>query len=90
MASIIAVSMGATLIEKHITLDKNLPGPDHLASLDPIEFKQMISEIRNIKIMMGSSKKIPTANEIRNKSVARKSIFASKKIKKGCHLTILS
>ena len=82
MASIIAVSMGATLIEKHITLDKNLPGPDHLASLNPVEFKQMISEIRNIKIMMGSSKKIPTANETRNKNVARKSIFASKKIKK--------
>lgn len=80
---IAAVAMGATVIEKHFTLDKTLPGPDHVASLDPTELKAMVDAIRNIEKAMGSSVKKVSASEEKNINIARKSIVASKPIKMG-------
>lgn len=81
--SVAAVALGATVIEKHFTLDKNLPGPDHKASLSPDEFKTLISQIRNIEKALGRSEKIPSAGEEKNIKVARKSIVAKKNISLG-------
>jgi N,N'-diacetyllegionaminate synthase len=81
--SIAAAALGATVIEKHFTLDKNLPGPDHKASLEPNELKAMVSAIRNIEISLGDGIKRLTQSEIINKSVVRKSLVASKIIKAG-------
>lgn len=78
-----AVALGASIIEKHFTLDKNLPGPDHKASLEPQELKQMVQAIRNIEIAMGDGVKWPSSNEKKNIEIVRKSIVASKAIKKG-------
>lgn len=78
-----AVALGAVCIEKHFTLDKSLPGPDHLASLDPQELKEMVTAIRNIEAALGSGIKAPTVAELKNKSLARKSIYAKSEIKKG-------
>jgi N-acetylneuraminate synthase len=79
-----AVALGAKIIEKHFTLDKNLPGPDHSASLEPDELKLMVDSIRNVeKALSGSGRKEPSNSESRNKVVVRKSLFASKHIKKG-------
>ncbi len=79
-----AVALGATVIEKHFTLDRELPGPDHRASLEPSELKAMVSGIRNIeKAMAGSGIKEPSKSELKNKPIARKSIVASCEIKKG-------
>ncbi len=79
-----AVALGATVIEKHFTLDRNLPGPDHRASLEPDELKAMVSSIRNVeKAISGSGIKEPSKSELKNKSVARKSIVANCQIKKG-------
>ena len=80
---IAAVAMGAKCIEKHFTLDKNLEGPDHKASLEPDELKSMINAIRNIEIALGSGIKKPTDSETSNIQIARKSIVAKTKIKKG-------
>ena len=81
---IAAVALGATVIEKHFTLDRNMPGPDHRASLEPGELKAMVSAIRKIeRAISGSGIKEPSLSETKNKSVARKSIVASTKIKKG-------
>ena len=80
---IAAVAMGATVIEKHFTLDKNMEGPDHKASLDPTELKQMVSAIRNIETAIGNGLKEPSSSELTNKAVARKSIVASREIKQG-------
>lgn len=80
---IAAVAMGATVIEKHFTLDKSMPGPDHKASLEPNELKEMVKAIRKVERAMGSKEKIPTKAELENSKVARKSIVASKDIKKG-------
>ncbi|MDE6338915.1 MAG: N-acetylneuraminate synthase [Muribaculaceae bacterium] len=80
---IAATAMGATVIEKHFTLDRTLPGPDHIASLEPAELKAMVDAIRNIELAMGSSVKKVSASEKKNISVARKSIVALKPIKKG-------
>jgi N,N'-diacetyllegionaminate synthase len=80
---IAAVAMGATVIEKHFTLDKNMEGPDHKASLDPIEFTVMVRAIRNIEKVLGSGKKVPSLSEIKNMVVVRKSIVAKCSIKKG-------
>lgn len=85
---IAAVALGATIIEKHFTLDKTLPGPDHKASLEPDELKAMVSAIRNIeKAIGGSGLKEVSASEAKNKPIARKSIVASKSIKKGDFFT---
>lgn len=80
---IAAVAMGAKVIEKHFTLDKNMEGPDHRASLNPVELKQMVSAIRNIEKSIGSGDKVASFSESANKSVARKSIVASRDIKRG-------
>jgi N,N'-diacetyllegionaminate synthase len=80
---IAAVALGAVVIEKHITLDKNLPGPDHKASLEPDELKKMVSAIRNIELAIaGSGKKEPGNDELKNSDVVRKSIVAARKIEK--------
>lgn len=80
---IAAVALGATVIEKHFTLDRNLPGPDHKASLEPQELKQMVMSIRNIELALGSDIKAPSQSEIKNRAIARKSIVAAKSIRKG-------
>jgi len=81
--AIAAVAMGATVIEKHFTLDCNLPGPDHQASLEPNELKRMVSCIRNIEKAMGDGVKKPSPSETKNISIVRKSIVAKKTISKG-------
>ncbi len=78
-----AVSLGASVIEKHFTLDRNMEGPDHKASLEPDELKMMVSSIRNIEKALGDGDKKPVDSELKNKAVARKSIIAAKNIKKG-------
>jgi N-acetylneuraminate synthase len=84
---IAAVARGAVLIEKHFTLDKNMEGPDHKASLEPQELESMVKAIRQIEIALGSSVKTPTVSEVKNKSVARKSLVAAVDIKEGAELT---
>lgn len=81
--SLAAAALGATLIEKHFTMSRNLPGPDHKASLEPHELIQMVKGIRNISLALGSSIKAPTNSELKNIHIARKSIVALKPIKKG-------
>ena len=78
-----AVSMGAKIIEKHFTCDKNMEGPDHKASLSPQELNQMVKLIRNTEVVLGESIKEPTKSEIKNIKIARKSIVAKTSIKKG-------
>lgn len=80
---IAAVAMGATVLEKHFTLDRQMEGPDHKASLEPDELKAMVSAIRNIEVALGSGEKKPSFSEIKNIPIARKSIIASRHIKKG-------
>ncbi len=84
---IAAVALGATVIEKHFTLDKTMEGPDHKASLEPQELIAMTTAIRNIEMALGSGEKKVTSSEINNKSVARKSIVASQYIQVGDVLT---
>lgn len=78
-----AVAMGASMIEKHFTLDKNMEGPDHKASLEPYELKAMVSAIRNIEQAMGDGIKRPSVSEVKNMQVARKSLVAACNIKQG-------
>lgn len=85
--AIAAVAMGATVIEKHFTLDRNMPGPDHKASLEPDELKAMVKAIRNIEIAMGDGIKQPSPSEQKNIQIARKSIHLSKAVKQGDTLT---
>lgn len=80
---IAAVALGATIIEKHFTLDRNMEGPDHKASLEPDELKAMVDAIRNIEQALGSAEKTVTDSERKNMTVARKSIVALTSIKKG-------
>jgi len=84
---IAAVAMGATVIEKHFTLDKVMDGPDHKASLEPEELMIMVKGIRNIEKALGSSKKKPSPSESININIVRKSIVANKDIQKGDLLT---
>ena len=84
---IAAVAMGASVIEKHFTLDKRMQGPDHKASLEPDELHAMVQSIRNIEIALGSKIKQPSPSEIPNIEVSRKSIVALQPIKKGEILT---
>ena len=81
--SVAAVAMGATVIEKHFTLDRTLPGPDHVASLEPDELQAMVTAIRNIEKAMGDRVKKPSPSEMKNMSIARRSIVAKKPISKG-------
>lgn len=78
-----AVALGATLIEKHFTLDSTLPGPDHRASLEPPELTAMIAAIRNVELALGDGVKKPRPVEEKNKQVARKSLVASRLIAAG-------
>lgn len=80
---IVAVAMGANIIEKHFTLDKNLPGPDHKLSLSPIEFKEMVKQIRMIEMARGDGMKKPAENEMKIRNAIRRSIAAKVKIAKG-------
>ncbi len=80
---IAAVALGATVIEKHFTLDKTMDGPDHKASLEPEELKSMVNSIRNIEKAMGNGVKKPSNSELKNIDVARKSIVAKTTINKG-------
>ncbi|TDO77427.1 N-acetylneuraminate synthase [Flavobacterium chryseum] len=85
---IAAVAMGARIIEKHFTLDRTLPGPDHVASLEPDELKNMVKAIRNIELAIGGDgDKKPSESETKNIAIARKSIFINKKIAKGSTIT---
>ncbi|WP_422007620.1 N-acetylneuraminate synthase [Roseivirga pacifica] len=90
-----AVALGATVIEKHFTIDRNLPGPDHVASLEPHELKAMVQAIRNIELAIsGDAEKKPSPSEKKNIPIVRKSIHTSKEIKAGetlseSNLTIL-
>jgi len=86
--AIAAVALGARVIEKHLTLDCNLPGPDHKASLEPVSFGNMVSAIRKIERALGSSVKAPSPSELRNKPIARRSIVASRPIKAGEVFTV--
>ncbi len=82
-----AVAMGARVIEKHFTLDKSLPGPDHRASLDPAELKAMVAAVRKVETALGSPDKKVSPSEAPNIEVARKSIVAARDIRKGEILT---
>jgi N,N'-diacetyllegionaminate synthase len=80
---IAAVALGAKVIEKHFTLDRSMDGPDHAASLEAEELKQMVSSIRNIESVMGDGIKRPSSSELKNIRVVRKSIVAQENILKG-------
>lgn len=80
---IAAVALGAKVIEKHFTLNKNMEGPDHKASLEPIELAAMVRSIRNIELSIGDGIKQPTNSELKNKEIARKSIVANRIIRKN-------
>ncbi len=80
---IAAVAMGASCIEKHFTLDKNMEGPDHKASLEPDELIAMVKSIRNIELALGNGLKKPSKSEIQNIDIVRKSIIAKTNVRKG-------
>ena len=83
-----AVAMGATFIEKHFTLSRKMVGPDHKSSLEPKELKEMVKNIKEIEISLGSSKKSITKSEAENRKIIRKSLVAQKYIYKGQKFTI--
>ncbi len=85
---IAASALGATIIEKHFTLDRKLKGPDQKTSLEPNELMLMVNSIRNIELALGNFEKNPTKSELKNKKIVRKSLVASKKIVKGELFTI--
>lgn len=78
-----AVALGATVIEKHLTLDRALPGPDHRASIEPDELAAMIASIRDVELALGDGRKVPAAEEIANRSVARRSLVAVQPVRSG-------
>ncbi len=81
--AVAAVARGAVAIEKHLTLDRNLPGPDHRASLEPGEFRQLVTAIRQVEAALGSDTKAPAPGELANVPVARRSLVAARDIRKG-------
>lgn len=87
LAAVMAVAMGACVLEKHFTLDKNLPGPDHKASLEPKELKEMVAMIRNTEIALGDGIKKPTKSEEKIKKIVRKSIVTARVILKNKIIT---
>ena len=84
----IAATMNASVIEKHFTLDRNLPGPDHKASLEPDELQRMVQAIRDVELAKGDGVKRPTLNEFETMSVARKSLVAARNIRIGQRITV--
>jgi|TARA_B110000211_G_C14066187_1_gene547762 N,N'-diacetyllegionaminate synthase len=89
-AAIVSVSLGAEIIEKHLTLSKKMDGPDHKASIEPKTFKDMVLAIRKTEDMLGSGLKVPTKNELINKKLVRKSLVAKVNIQKGEKFSILN
>ncbi len=81
--SLAAVARGATVIEKHFTLDRQLPGPDHRASLEPDELRRLVTGIRTVEAALGSTVKCPAEEEVDNRAVARRSLVAARKITRG-------
>jgi N-acetylneuraminate synthase len=81
--AIAAAAMGAEMIEKHFTLDRTLPGPDHVASLEPGELAAMVQGIRDVEQAVGSGRKLPAPSEMKNIPIARKSLIAAREIKEG-------
>ena len=81
--AIAAVALGGRIIEKHLTLDRKMQGPDHKASIEPAEFKKMVDSIRNIEKALGSSKKCPNKSELKNRTLVRKSLIAARQIEIG-------
>ena len=81
-ASIAAVALGSQIIEKHFTLSRKMKGPDHIASLEPKELRELVKSIRNIELALGKSKKFATKSEKKNIKIVRKSIVAKKKFLK--------
>lgn len=81
--SVAAVALGASVIEKHLTLNRGLKGPDHSASIEPHEFKSLVAQVRNIELALGDGIKRISASESENRSIVRKSLVASTKIRKG-------
>ena len=88
VAATVAAGLGACVIEKHFTLDKTLPGPDHSSSSDPDEFAQLVQQIRDTEKCLGTPLKIPSESETQNAKVMRRSIVAIKHIKKGDVFTL--
>lgn len=86
--AIAAAALGACVIEKHMTLDKTMPGPDHKASLEPDEFKHMVDSVRNIELALGDGVKRPTEAELRNRDHVRKYLVASREIRQGEAFTL--
>ncbi|MDA8229329.1 MAG: N-acetylneuraminate synthase [Desulfitobacterium hafniense] len=82
-AALAAAALGACVVEKHFTLDKALPGPDHKASIEPAEFRKMVESIRNIELALGTGIKVPSPSEKKNMAFVRKSIVARKPIRLG-------
>lgn len=85
--AISAVALGAMVIEKHITLDRTLPGPDQEASLEPAEFRKMVAAIRNIEAALGDGVKRPSTSELKNRPIVRRSIVAARAIRAGEQFT---
>ncbi|ABM00537.1 N-acetylneuraminate synthase [Shewanella amazonensis] len=85
--SVAAVALGASIIEKHFTLDKAMPGPDHKASLEPAELKALVQAIRNVEASLGDGRKLPTSTEMVNRKLVRKSIIANTYISAGTEIT---
>ncbi|MEX0955319.1 MAG: N-acetylneuraminate synthase family protein [Rhizobiaceae bacterium] len=83
LPSIVATALGARWIEKHFTTDRTLPGPDHVASMEPVEFAKMVKDLRNIQVLLGSGVKAPTERELGNAGVVRKSLVAATDIAAG-------
>jgi N-acetylneuraminate synthase len=83
VAAVAAVALGATMVEKHFTLDRTLPGPDHAASLEPDELAAYVSAVRDARAALGSPVKVPSASETKNIPIARKSVVASRPITAG-------
>ena len=81
--SFAAVALGATIIEKHFTLDRTLVGPDHRSSLEPAELKKMVQGIRDIEASLGDGVKIPAFSELENRMKVRKSLVAARNLKAG-------
>ena len=85
--AIAAAALGASVIEKHFTLDRSLPGPDHAASLDPDDLRQMVRAIRDVEAALGSGRKVPAASELNTAAVARRSLVAACDLPFGTILT---
>jgi N,N'-diacetyllegionaminate synthase len=86
-ASVAAVALGALIIEKHLTLDKSMPGPDHRASADPGEFRSLVTMVRNVSAALGDGIKRPAASEMKNRDIARRSVVAASALKAGTRLS---